>query len=42
MYCKIKVVIKSIAKWYDIIDKEAFWDGKIGNDRILGCECFKA
>ena len=30
-----------IVKWYGIIDKVAFWDGKIWWDTIFGCECFK-
>ena len=28
-----------IVKWYGIIDKIAFWDGKIGQDGICYCEC---
>ena len=28
-----------MVKWYGIIDKVAFWDGKIGWDSITGCEC---
>ena len=29
----------SIVKWYCIIDKVVFLDGKIKYDGILGCEC---
>ena len=34
-------VVGCVVKQYGIIDKIAFWDGKIGCDRILGCECSK-
>ena len=33
--------VECIVKWYGIIDKVVFWNGKIGCDRILGCECYK-
>ena len=28
-----------IVKWYCVIDKVAFWDGKIEYSRISWCEC---
>ena len=31
----------NIIKLYGIINKVIFWYGKIGWDRILGCECSK-
>ena len=30
-----------IVKWYGIIDKITFWDGKIGQDDISKWECSK-
>ena len=42
LYCKIKVkMLKVLCKLYDIIDEVVFWDGKIGQNEILGCECSK-
>ena len=34
--------VRYIVKWYDIINKLVFLDGKIRCDIILRCECFKS